>query len=497
MSSAASEDLYCELDDALKQGALGGQKFLPLDVLEEKITEKRLKAAIPSSFSFRKSSLPKDVAQYARKIFAILLFIGEPEAIKVLWKQGLRDEHLPLTAGSTRDKLTTEDGRVFGAWNTAAKASEFLEKQWLVQAPVFDTRGNHHQLNNKCSMPFVEADEVGGGAFSYVHKCEVHQAHQKGLKVEDGKIYVAVKRFKIRGDPRAFEQEKDNLKKLENLNHLHMIRHHATCELDNLYYVIFPWADGGNLAEYWKLEDQKPRSSGLAFWMLQQLLGLAGALDALHGKGCRHGDLKPDNILHFNSKIKPILVIGDVGVSRFHKQDTFLRDAQTTTNATTPSYQAPEVYGDPMSPRSRKYDMWSLGCIFLEFVVWFLWDNNAILAFQETRAASDKYSYFYKQNTDGSIDVHPMVTDAISTILKDPRMQTDTVLHHLLVSIRDDLLQVNVEQRSKADDFVAKMKSLTQRAKERELSIYASSKVSIPRPTLFQLRGKRPLNRTI
>lgn len=186
MSSAALEELFYNLEDALKQGAFGGQKFLPLNVLDGTITAERLKVAIPPSFPFGSSSLSTNVAQYARKIFAILLFIGEPLAIKDLWKQGLRDEHLPLTAGGspgTRGKLMTADGRAFGAWKTAAKASEFLDKQWLVQAPVFDTTGHHYQLNAKCSMPFVDADEVGGGAFSYVHKCELHQAHQKGLRV--------------------------------------------------------------------------------------------------------------------------------------------------------------------------------------------------------------------------------------------------------------------------------------------------------------------------
>lgn len=302
-----------------------------------------------------------------------------------------------------------------------------------------------------------------------------------------------MKHFKLRSNSEAFEQEKDNLKKLEDLNHLHMIRHYATCELDNSYYVIFPWADGGNLSEYWRFEDHRSRTPGLALWMLRQMLGLAEALDALHSRRCRHGDLKPENILRFNSTTEPILVIGDVGVSRFHKQDTFMRKDQTTTSATTPSYQAPEVYGDPKSPRSRKYDMWSLGCIFLEFIIWFLWDYDAIIAFQEKRVASDKYSYFYKQKGD-RLDVHPIVTDAISSLLEDSRVKTDTAFGHLLALIRDDLLQVDVDRRSKADDFVAKLKMCAERVKASELSIYKSIVASTPKSEVFHLKGKRPSN---
>jgi phage FluMu protein gp41 len=186
MSDEALEDMFYNLEDGLKQGALGNQNFLPLDVLYATITAERLKAAFPSSALFGSSSLRKNILQYARKIFAILLFIGEPLAIKELLRLNLRDEDLPLAAGvdtKTRGKLIAADGRVFMPWKTAAKTSEFLDKQWLVQAPVFGTTGQHFILNMKCSMPLIDADEVGGGAFGYVYKCKLHQAHQKGHKV--------------------------------------------------------------------------------------------------------------------------------------------------------------------------------------------------------------------------------------------------------------------------------------------------------------------------
>jgi serine/threonine protein kinase len=312
-------------------------------------------------------------------------------------------------------------------------------------------------------------------------------------QVEDGNVYVAVKQFKLKSSPEAFEQEKDNLRKLQDLDHLHMIRHHVTCELDNSYYVVFPWADGGNLSEYWKLETDKLRTPESALWMLRQMLGMADALAALHGRKCRHGDLKPENILHFNSTTDSILVIGDVGVSRFHKQDTFLRKDQTMTSATTPSYEAPEVYSDPQSPRSRKYDIWSLGCIFLEFTTWYLWDYHAIVAFREERVASDMNSYFYNN---GRLDVHPKVTDAISSLLEDSRTQSDTALGHLLVLIRDDLLQVDVTRRAKAEEVASKLKVIVDKVQAEDLLMYKSKETSSSRPDIFNRHhhAKRPSN---
>ncbi|KAF2106152.1 kinase-like domain-containing protein [Lophiotrema nucula] len=497
MKPEALEAIFCELEDRLEYGALGSQRFLPHDVLDTVITADRLRVAFSSRLSFGSSSLAKGVAQHARKVFAILSFIGEPESIEDLWRQGLRDEHLPLSTGSdpkTRAKLVTADGKAFSAWKTAAKASDFVATQWLVQAPVFDTTGLHFPLDINCAMPFVDSDEIGGGAYSYVYKCEVHQAHQKGLKVEDGKTYVAVKQFKLNTDPEAFEKERLNLENLKSLQHRHMIRHHATCKADKTYYAIFPWADGGNLWEYWRNSDHKPRTPDLAVWTIRQMLGLARALEALHERNCRHGDLKPENILRFNASTDPILVIGDVGVSRFHTKDTFLRNEQTKTAATTPSYQAPEVDGAANKARSRTYDIWSFGCIALEFAIWYLWDFNSVTSFQQARVAPDKYCYCYEKNKSGDMEVHPKVVEAITSLLGDPRCDEDTPWGRLLILIRDRLLQVDVEKRAKAEELVAKLQDIVDKIEAPGSSTYTGTVAAVPKPEIFRSKEKRPSN---
>ena len=103
-----------------------------------------------------------------------------------------------------------------------------------------------------------------------------------------GSLEVAIKEFR---NTEPFKKEKDVLEKIQILNHNHLIKHHAICENGKLYYIIFPWADGGNLREFWKLEDPQDRNPELFLWSLQQMLGLAGALQALHSVNCRHGDL--------------------------------------------------------------------------------------------------------------------------------------------------------------------------------------------------------------
>jgi serine/threonine protein kinase len=200
---------------------------------------------------------------------------------------------------------------------------------------------------------------------------------------------VAIKEI---ADENLFEREKDNLIRIQNLKNRHLIRHIATCQRDSSYYVIFPLANGGTLLDYWEFESETPRDPGLVvLWSLQQMLGLAEAIRALyHDLGgdlrLRHGDLKPANIIFFKEDGGNFLVVADVGVSRIHEQPTLLRRVGTTTEATTRSYEAPEVaFERPGQPRARAYDIWSLGCVFLEFAFWLLYDVNAINNFEENR----------------------------------------------------------------------------------------------------------------
>ncbi len=88
-------------------------------------------------------------------------------------------------------------------------------------------------------------------------------------------------------------------------------------------------------------------------WSLEQMLGLTGALQALHQDNCRHGDVKPGNILHFlkEGDEQGILKMSDFGISKVHHVATFGRLGQNTkTGESTPSYEPPE--GRSLSTRS-------------------------------------------------------------------------------------------------------------------------------------------------
>ncbi|PSN73726.1 kinase-like protein [Corynespora cassiicola Philippines] len=470
------------LNNAIITPALTSKPFLPLDALEELITADNVKAELTTRWYQKLFPVrPSEIVKNAKKTFTILTLIGVSDKIWELLAEGMSDEHLPLSRHSEdpfSNVLLSADRKKrfqsFQKWNDA-RVNDFVTKQWVVQAPVLDVAGKHYTLNEHCAIPIVNSEEIEGGQYSIVHRGEVHPAHQNGFMTENGNLRVAIKEFKRR-DSTDFDREKGNLENIYNIRHQHLIRYHATYQWSNRYCVIFPWADGGNLSKFWKQNDQKEKTTQFTTWSLQQMHGLAAALEALHIKNCRHGDLKPDNILYFN-QLEENLVIADVGISRFHKEVTMLRKEGTKTQATTPSYQGPEVFGAPDAPRPRRYDIWSLGCILLEFLVWYLHNLQTVEDFHESRATGES-SFFYKHMADGSFKIHPKVVDKISALQADTRCQ-ENAFGDLLALIKDHMLQIKVEQRHNADQVVAKLAQILEKSEVDPSYLPTVSEVSL------------------
>lgn len=138
-------------------------------------------------------------------------------------------------------------------------------------------------------------------------------------------------------------------------------------------------------------------------WLAQQLAGIAGALKVVHNPqgllnvpnanttrtGYMH-DIKPENILVFIYQGKVcILRLSDFSCAKVveivatisGKRDSY----KTGSKPGTPTYRAPEI---SENASSRPYDMWSLGCVFLELLVWYLEGYKALEMFRESREGS-------------------------------------------------------------------------------------------------------------
>lgn len=292
------------------------------------------------------------------------------------------------------------------------------------------------------------------------------------------------------GTQESFKRERGNLTKILQLKNRHLIKHIATVERGpSSYYVIFPLADGGSLSDYWERENATLRTPELVLWSLQQMYGLAGALYTLHyelgsNEHCRHGDLKPANILLFEEDEDRFLVIADFGVSRIHGENTDSRLGGTTTAATTRSYEAPEAseIGRQNKPRARTYDIWSLGCVFLEFAIWLLYDFSAIENFEQNRKRppGSQNASFFKMTPAGTAEISPDVLDAINALRQDLRCQGGTSLGCLVNLISDKLLVTVAENRCNAEQLRDELQKIVQKG-EKDLGFLFNA-TNQPRP---------------
>lgn len=297
-----------------------------------------------------------------------------------------------------------------------------------------------------------------------------------------------------------FDREMKALRATRNENHPRLIRYLSTCEKSNTYYILLPWADGSTLDKFWENNGPKtrPRNRELVRKSLDQLLQLADALRFLHSIKLRHGDLKPANILHFTDRSGQVdnFVIADLGISRHHHKATGLRNVPTMTRSTTEAYEAPEASTDAAHgrPRSRKYDIWSMGCIILEYIIWLLWDNEALDTFNKARG----YPAFAFYRAGSSIVnasaavVDPAVLRAIKVLRADPRCARGTALRDLIDLVQQDLLVVDLDHRCEAVQLHAAVNKIVRKASATGRGmgdVYVlppGAKAPAKRPAIFQ-----------
>lgn len=178
----------------------------------------------------------------------------------------------------------------------------------------------------------------------------------------------------------AFKQEfsaNQKLPKHERLTPLlTAFRHPSHC------YLIFPWAHGGNLREFWKSHTVDNQYS--VDWVMRECLGLAEGLAILHGSPAAmlHADIKPTNILCFKVEGQETLSLrlADFGFSKQVGSDSKLASKDVRLIKT---YRAPEH--DIEQEVTLKSDVWSLGCLYLEFITWYVVGWSEIEAFSVER----------------------------------------------------------------------------------------------------------------
>jgi serine/threonine protein kinase len=317
---------------------------------------------------------------------------------------------------------------------------------------------------------------------------------------------IAIKKL-YSSEEKEFQKEVTILKALgsKQEKHPHLIKLLATYRQERKYHLMFPYADA-NLRTYWDDRPSPIFDEATVLWTLKQMAGIASALSSIHnysvtyplsvdGPGNvrvqkdaklsvekseelygRHGDIKPENILWFRQTPdiddeKGILQIADFGLGRFHG-----RDSRSLVNPDSvlgsPTYEPPEC--KLHRPVSRAYDIWSLGCLYLEFITWLLKGFAEIEGFSEFRGRSGSRSkelnddYFFTIIRVSNIETDAVVREEVVIWVNQlhEHEKCSALIHDLLDLVMKEVLLTDASKRIGARWLYHRLKACLNKAKE-------------------------------
>ena len=168
------------------------------------------------------------------------------------------------------------------------------------------------------------------------------------------KVALKVIGDQLAADPEFRERFVDEARNTSAIDHAHVVPLYDFDEIDGQLYIAMRYVEGSDLASLIK-------DGPLAAQRTLTLLGqVADALDALHGRGLVHLDVKPANVLVTNKE--------NIGGEHVYLADFGLTRRGATGHRTrsgdflgSPTYAAPEhLRGEPVDARTDQY---SLTCV--------------------------------------------------------------------------------------------------------------------------------------
>ncbi|KAI0469250.1 hypothetical protein F4859DRAFT_487482 [Xylaria cf. heliscus] len=445
--------------------------FLPSDWQARFMDRRNIRRTLKHCGKLRKiTSLTDYVHTKAQKVFLLLILINKLDCIRHFHHHHFEDGHLPVTFHENwelKNPSPENFSKCFSRWNSSVKEL-FQSKQWVFLAPLFSQGSFFYELEPKQPLPFkaLADTSLGSGHFGSVYKIEIPKSH---LEEQNAAGYLEVA-LKCLGMPsgtekdKYFKRETETLEKMKGLNHPHLIRAHSAYHRGADMGFVFPYANGGSLARFWK-HNNPTSGTEVVSWALAQMKGLAEGLEQLHHKNTRHGDIKPQNILIFEdseSKIKT-LVIADVGISKYHAFYTSQRNNSTTAKYGSRRYWAPEVEENRLDegearkrPRSRRYDVWSFGCVLLEFIFWLHSGAEGLENFIAASSVNQQEACFWEGES-----LRPVITNSIKQLEKllSPKNPECTALKDILNLVQNDLL-TRVDVRADSATVSGRIRSI-------------------------------------
>ncbi|KAJ0158578.1 hypothetical protein CTA2_11290 [Colletotrichum tanaceti] len=514
-----------ELDEAKVASVLEPERmFIPYSELTKILTFSRVRSVVHSLKCFggekdkeaisRRIFLGNPAKREAPcvKLLAVLIGIGSAESMaRHMLSDNISDTCLPIQKHTVNGKqqLRCREHRAHSEFDNYRRQDDrerFSHWSYLLSAPYITRRNNlhsHYVLDTGDVFPMdfqhkVEQDagtestargsEGSGntyGGFSEVYKVRIHDGHydfgEHGIRHPRG--FFALKKLTSHNRT-GFNLELSSLIITgRNYSKKNMIQVLATFEVINsatgasTFYLLFDWAEG-SLNKFWENNQALVGDKSHCLWMASQFYEISEALRCVHNDHAqtmqyledrdsnkdlygRHGDIKPANFLWFHTNSPPgLIALSDFGLGRLHTQVS--RSKQDPKNIErTATYRCPEfdVPSGQLSPRS---DIFSLGCVMLEYVTWFLMGLDAVeQAFPNARSERDIHGFdsdvFFSVRDNHAV-LKPSVASWIRGLRNHPHCSW--YISDLLDTIETGMLDPDGVTRLPASRLTKRMKAL-------------------------------------
>jgi serine/threonine protein kinase len=193
-----------------------------------------------------------------------------------------------------------------------------------------------------------------------------------------------------------------------------------------------------------------------------------------------HGNIKPENVLWSEEDIEDedgnyaeqgLLLIADYGLMNFHgTRINSIVDPESIS--ASPSYEPPE-----RSLRvkiSRAYDIWSLGCVYLEFITWLVAGWAKLDNFPEVRGKTSPLSginddkFFTILENRSSSSTQAIIRETVTEWIKDlhETARCSQFIHDFLDLISRDMLVVDPNKRIHCGPLYERLEEMLKEARE-------------------------------
>ncbi|KAF4961794.1 hypothetical protein FSARC_10090 [Fusarium sarcochroum] len=493
--------------------------FIPRGHINEVITEKAVTQNLQECLiSLSPSERIKTVQPYVNqifqggrerksyiKVFAILALIEKTECIGDFLRQGIDDSDLPFQRYNPEPRGHTSQfwlrsrrggGRIRAFDRLSmAKRVEFDEWQWAVDAPVFDYNRNGEpkifSFREQVILPFIRYKfqtreyelEESPDDFGKVAKRHIHPDHHN-LK-GGGKLAFGIKKQGTRRY-NDFKAEFDMLARFSKGDHPHLVSLLGAYIHLNNHYFIFDWADS-NLARYWEKHSDPNFDIATVSWVAGQCAVLASGLQQIHrsartersqssrteSKVYEYGNITPASVLWFSNPNS----LNDRGTFKLCTFSQFLTEPEEDNHHDHVSfnYYAPESQWKDQNI-TWSYDMWSMGCLYLDFLAWLLggWKIVRKTANERSDSLSDddgphsdlEQPYFDLGDSEANATLKPAVTKFIKEAHANPKCSE--FIHEFLDIIQDHLLiiETNGLKRMGCDRLYHRLQEMWKKCKD-------------------------------